>query len=125
MIDIAEAKSWLEEEKGLLENELASVGKRNPSNPSDWMPTSGSVVGDTAEESEMADEMEELGTNAAILNDLEIRYHAVLRALSKIEAGTYGMCEISDHPIEDDRLRANFAARTCTAHMHNEESLPE
>jgi RNA polymerase-binding transcription factor DksA len=40
-------------------------------------------------------------------------------ALAKIDAGTYGICETSGEPIEEARLRANPAARTCMHHITN------
>ncbi len=52
---------------------------------------------------------------------LENRWNEVRAALKKIEAGTYGICEISGEPIEEDRLEVNPAARTCKEHM--DESL--
>ena len=44
--------------------------------------------------------------------------------LKKIEAGTFGVCEISGEPIEEDRLDANPAARTNKANINNEADLP-
>ncbi|MEK7091498.1 MAG: TraR/DksA C4-type zinc finger protein [Patescibacteria group bacterium] len=38
-------------------------------------------------------------------------------ALAKIDAGNYGLCEISQEPIELDRLEANPSARTCKKHL--------
>ena len=35
-----------------------------------------------------------------------------------IAAGTYGTCEVSGEQIEEDRLEADPAARTCKAHMN-------
>ncbi|MBP9668768.1 MAG: TraR/DksA C4-type zinc finger protein [Candidatus Pacebacteria bacterium] len=60
--------------------------------------------------------MEELGTNSAIVEELEARYKNVLHALQKIEEGTFGMCEVGGEEIAEDRLMANPAARTCVAH---------
>jgi RNA polymerase-binding transcription factor DksA len=50
--------------------------------------------------------------------------NTVVHALGKIEAGTYGVCEVSGMDIEEDRLEANPAARTCKAHMAEEATLP-
>ena len=42
----------------------------------------------------------------------------VKSALERIEDGSYGVCEISWEQIEEDRLEANPAARTCKEHMN-------
>ena len=39
-------------------------------------------------------------------------------ALEKMEKGTYGICEVCNKPIEEDRLEANPAAKTCKEHMN-------
>ena len=41
-----------------------------------------------------------------------------LDALERIEKGTYGICEVGNEEIEEDRLNANPAARTCKAHLN-------
>ncbi len=116
-MDTEHFKSRLLEEKATLERELASVGRQNPSNPGDWEP----VPEDASMEpdpNDQADQMEEYGNNAAILTDLEKRYQDVQDALARIDAGTYGTCEVSGEAIEEDRLEADPAARTSKAHMH-------
>ena len=121
-------KKRLEEECQMLEEELKSVGAQNPDNPSDWVargPTDSELNVEEADRSEAGDRMEALGENTAIVNDLEVRYNNVIRALAKINAGTYGMCEIDNIPIEDDRLEVNPSARTCKKHMEEEGSLPQ
>ena len=101
----------LETEKAVLEAELATVARRNPSNPADWE----AVPQETEQEADpndRADVMEHFGENAAIADDLEKRYNDVLAALERIKDGTYGTCEVSGDPIEEDRLAADPAART-------------
>ena len=117
-------KHKLEDERKLLENELKTVGRKNPSNPSDWEPTPGETDAAATEPDERADKLEQFGENAAILDELEVRWNNVKRALKKIEDGAYGTCEISGEPIEEERLEVNPAARTCTAHMEQEKNLP-
>ncbi len=113
----------LNEEKTLLEKELATVGRKNPENPSDWQPIPADMDVSNADENEVADTIEEFEGNTAILKQLEIRYNEVTRALDKIKSGAYGTCEISGEPIEMDRLEANPGARTSKAHMNDEHSL--
>lgn len=112
-------KEKLEVELKTIEGELETVGRKNPSNPLDWEAKEGDMNTDTAEEAEVAEGIEEYENNSAILKQLETRYNEVKDALAKIDMGTYGTCEISGLPIEEDRLEANPAARTCKAHMND------
>lgn len=117
-IDINYFKKNLEDELLLLEKELEDVGRRNPDNKADWEAEPEEMNIDSADANEVADNIEEFEGNAAVLKDLEIRYNDIKDALAKIENGTYGICEISGDPIEEDRLIANPAARTCKKHMN-------
>src|SRR5687767_453629 len=115
-MDTTPFKNKLTQELALVEKELADVGQRNPDNKADWEGKP-SDFADSADENETADKIEEYEENTAIVRELEIRYNDIKDALAKIEAGTYGICEVSGEPIEADRLEANPAARTCKAHM--------
>lgn len=121
---IAHFKTKLEAEKTLLEEELGRLGTRNPANPNDWLPSKPAGEEFGADKNDNADIIEMEQENNASLNELEGRLNTVLRALEKIEAGTYGVCEVSGMDIEEDRLEANPAARTCKAHMAEEAALP-
>lgn len=111
-------RARLTEEKAVLEAELATVGRRSATNPNDWEPVP-SETEQEADPNDKADQMEDFGNNTAILTDLELRLNDVLAALEKIESGSYGTCEVSGEPIEEDRLNADPAARTCKAHMNS------
>lgn len=111
-------KDKLTKELSLLEEELSTVGRRNPSNPDDWEATAPQDNLSSTDRNEVADDIEDYETNTAILKDLEIRYNEVKSALMRIDEGTYGLCEISKTPIEMERLEANPAARTCKAHLN-------
>lgn len=115
-MDTNHFRTRLEEEKARLEEQLSTVARRNPSNPDDWEPTP-EETGVEADPNDRADQMEEFGNNSAITTDLENRYNDVVDALERIEKGTYGICEVSGDPIEEDRLEADPAARTSKAHM--------
>ncbi len=111
-------KKKLESELALLESELKTVGRINPSNPNDWEPVPPNADIDSADRNIVADEIEDYENNTAILKDLEIRFNEVKNALQRIESNTYGICEISGEPIEEERLEANPAARTCKQHIN-------
>ena len=119
-IDTAQFKTRLEEEKKLLEGELATVGRRNPDNPADWEATEGETNVDTADRNEVADGIEQYEEHSAILKELETRYNNILLALKKIDESKYGVCEVGGEEIEEDRLAANPAARTCKKHIDTE-----
>jgi RNA polymerase-binding transcription factor len=110
-------KEKLEAERALLEEELESVGQKNPDNPKDWEATPAVMDTLKADENELADTIEEYEGNTAILKQLETRYNEVLSALKRIDAGTYGVCSVCGKPIEPDRLEANIAADTCKEHL--------
>jgi len=109
-------KKKLEEEEARVEAEMVSVGRKNPAVPDDWEPIP-SEVGAEADLADQADVVMSLGSNAAILADLEARYDTILQALGRIEKGTYGKCEVCAKPIITARLEADPAATTCTDHM--------
>ncbi len=115
--DLVYFKEKLQREKVLLEEELATVSRVNPNNPSEWEATSGEIEVDSADENEVADKMEELDENKAILDQLEPQLNEVKQALERIDEAKYGICEISGENIERERLEANPSARTCMKHM--------
>lgn len=116
-IDIKMFKERLEKELLLVEQELNNIGRKNPDNKLDWEAEPADMNVDSADENETADNMEEFEENTAVLKELEIRYNDIKNALAKIEKNTYGFCEVCQKPIEEDRLLANQAARTCKEHM--------
>lgn len=118
-LDIGYFKAKLEDELAQVEKRLNEVGRRNPDNQSDWEAEPADMNVDSADPNEVADSIEEFEGNTAVLKELEIRYNDIKDALKKIEEGKYGICEVSGHPIEKDRLEANPAARTCKEHMES------
>ena len=116
-------KGKLEAEKKFLKEELAKLGKQNPDNPADWIATKPDDEEFGADKTDNADIIEEMHENNASLFELEGRLNNVTRALEKMEGDTYGICEVSGHEIEIERLMANPAARTCMEHMSEESGL--
>jgi RNA polymerase-binding transcription factor DksA len=102
--------------------ELASLGIHNPDVNEDWVatPLPGS---DETDPNDVADNAEEWEERAATLALLETTWNDTRRALAKMDAGTYGTCEICQAPITEDRLEANPSARTCLAHIDEEATL--
>ncbi|MEK7530696.1 MAG: TraR/DksA C4-type zinc finger protein [Patescibacteria group bacterium] len=116
-------KAKLQEERARLVAELQTLGSQNPANPTDWIPTKPAGDSFGADRNDNADIIEEMHENNASLYEMEGRLSQVTRALEKMDAGTYGVCEISGDPIEVERLMANPAARTCVAMMDKESTL--
>lgn len=111
-------KAKLEAEKADLEKELGEVGQKSPGTAGAWEATAGNIEVDTADENELADKLEEYEGNSGILQQLESQLTEVKSALSRIDAGTYGVCEICQKPIEKERLEANPSARISLKHGH-------
>lgn len=124
MADTAKYKAQLEEMLATLTEELQQLGIHNPEVDADWQAVPRDVNVAEADPNDVADRVEDWDTRRATVAQLETRYNNIKRALKKIEDGTYGICELSGDPIEEDRLDANPAARTCKAHINNEADLP-
>lgn len=111
-----EFKQKLLTEKQKLEAEMGTVGRKNLAVPNDWEPIP-SETGTEADLVDQADVIVSRENNAAILADLEARYDTVLAALSRIEKGTYGTCEVCGTEIGEERLEADPAGVTCVEHL--------
>lgn len=123
-IDTTHFKNKLTDELSLLERELGQIAQKNEEG--EWQPALKSTdIDPTAtERDEIADRGEELVANRAEVERLQTRERQVRHALERIKDGTYGTCEISGQPIEEERLEANPAARTCLKHRNEEKDLP-
>lgn len=117
VIDTAQFKKKLLAEKDTLEKELATAGRRNPENPTDWEPTPKDREDSPTSRDEVADKIESFEENIGIVRQLEARLAEVKDALERIAEGTFGHCVVCKNQIELDRLDANPAATTCKAHL--------
>ncbi len=115
-MDTAPFKEKLEEEKQLLEEELAGVSRKNPAVAGDWEPR-GSELGSEPDLVDQADVIKSFEENEGIERDLEARYDSVLAALARIDEGKYGKCMVCGESIEEARLLADPAATTCKEHL--------
>lgn len=123
MIDTAAYTSRLREELEKVTGELGELGIHNPHVTQDWIATEDASE-EEADPNLVADRTEDWIEKTGEVEALEARFNDLKRALQKIDAGTFGICEIGGEEIEDDRLDANPAARTCKAHMNDEQDLP-
>ena len=110
-------KTKLEEEMKILIAELSSMGKNIDPEADGWEAVPEKMEEMEADENDLADRFEDYEKNSEEVRELDARLREVHNALKKIEAGTYGTCEVCHARIEEDRLLANPAARTCKEHM--------
>lgn len=111
-----EYKTKLEAEKLLVEGELGGLGRFND-DLGEWEATPEEQANPEADENDLADRSEDFEERYSTLATLSTRLDDIKSALMKINAGTYGMCEVCGNKIEEDRLSVNPAARTCKACM--------
>ncbi len=116
-LDMEVQKKNLLVEKEMLLKELSGLGLLDTTTEA-FVPTHEQPNEPIIDDNERADVFEEFETNASTGEILQERLIDVMDALQKIENNTYGICEITGKPIEEDRLMANPAARTCKEVMN-------
>lgn len=117
MLTFDAMKTKLVEEKAVLEAELSQFGVLADKASGNWEPIpDADPSGSQADENDRADRLEEYGERSATVARLEERLADVNAAIARIDNGTYGICKITNEPIEAERLEANPAADTCIAH---------
>ncbi|MBI4087888.1 TraR/DksA C4-type zinc finger protein [Candidatus Kaiserbacteria bacterium] len=109
---LSDLRATLEAERDSLDEELAGRGRKVGG---DWEGSSESQ-GAQADPNDAADNIETLATNVPLVEELEARHREIDKALEKMDAGTYGACDVCKKPIPFDRLEANPAAATCVQH---------
>lgn len=118
MINMHHFKEKLEIEKKSLEEELGQIAIFN-TETNLWEATPDQEMMGEIDDNDAADRFEDFEERSGMTTTLQTRLSDVNRALAKIENGTYGICEVSNEPIEEDRLEANPAARTNKTHMND------
>ena len=112
---INELKIKLEEEKALLEKELSGFGKRHTeTGDCETVANSYTKEADSIDETDRDEDFEE---RAGKMEALEGRLLDIVSAIQKIDNGNFGICEVCEQEIEEDRLEANPSSKTCQAHM--------
>jgi RNA polymerase-binding transcription factor DksA len=111
-IDLTDMRALLDAEKTQLEEELSEHGQPTK-DAHGWHGASSGFKTGTADENEVADQIEELTSNVPLVEELEARRREVLAALKRIEDGTFGKCAVCGKDIPKKRLEVNAAATTC------------
>jgi len=110
-------KEKLIAEKAQLEEELKAIAIFN-TETNVWEATPDQDMMGEIDENDAADRFEDFEARSSMVSTLQGRLIDINNALEKIDTGSYGICEVGDHKIEEDRLQANPAARTCKEHMN-------
>lgn len=115
--DLNKYKALLEEELEKLSEELQNIGTLN-TETNQWEARPSEQEGPESDMLDLADRSEEYESRSETLKTLSKRMHDVQDAIKKFDDGTYGICEVSGEQIEEARLMANPAARTCKGHIN-------
>jgi RNA polymerase-binding transcription factor DksA len=67
----------------------------------------------------MADRFEDFEARSSMMRTLEPRLNNILKALRNLNKDSFGTCEVCKKDIEQARLEANPAARTCKKHLES------
>lgn len=115
--DLNKYEALLIAEQGKLKDDLANIGTFN-TETSQWEAIPTQQDGPESDPIDLADRVEDYESRSEMVKTLSKRLSDIENALTKISLGTYGVCEISGEKIEEARLDANPAARTCKAHIN-------
>ncbi len=117
-MDTKKYAKLLEEERAKLEEELLNISIKNPKIEGDWIPIANPNSDRSAGSEDQV--VKDYQSNIVLTEILEARYQDILKAIKKIKNGTYGICEVTDKKISEERLDANPAARTCKDHLEKD-----
>lgn len=108
-------KDLLLKEQDRLIEAMQTMGHLSGIVPGDWEVHKEEGGAVETEPNMLASQYEEESTNESVLETLEERLKEVTDALSKMDQGTFGKCEKCGRQIEEHKLEANPAAKTCMA----------
>jgi DnaK suppressor protein len=109
---LATIKEALIKEKSALEESLGRIAKPIDQLHGDYKATFEDIGSDRDDNTT---ETEQYTDNLPVEITLEKKLQAIIDALDKIEAGTYGICEKCHQEINHERLLANPGAKTCVS----------
>lgn len=116
-LDKKKIKDKLNQEKENLVDQLKDIGKLNPET-NEWEAVPETMNYVETDQNDMADRFEDFESRSSMLKILEKRLNNILRVLKGMNRESFGKCEICKKDIEQDRMKANPAARTCKKHMN-------
>ncbi len=116
-MNTANYKNKLIEEQNILQDELSAIAAFD-AETNMWHARPSEQTAPEADENDMADRSENFEERSAEVDTLGARYRDIQDALLKIGSESYGTCETCGEKIEEERLEANPAARTCMGCMN-------
>lgn len=114
-IDLQAQKQKLIDEKNKIEGELSLIAQKDQHGV--WQAKQTETNESKADDEEVAEAATEFQENESFAEDLKNQIADINEALVNIETGGYGICVVCKKQIEEDRLGANPAAKTCKEHM--------
>mgnify|MGYP001098785751 CR=1 FL=1 len=109
---LSELKAALLAKKAELEENLQRIAKPVDAKTGDYETTFDEIGTDRDDNTT---EVEEYADNLPVEKALETKLQDTILALSKMENGTYGVCENCQQEIAIERLKVNPSAKTCIA----------
>lgn len=113
--ELEELRDALEVELATIEEELAAHGRIRSDNGM-WQAVTTGADGEEADQTDIADNIEEFVTNVPLVEEWETRHREIKNAIQLIDTGLYGLCSECGEEIPFERLEANPAATTCVEH---------
>ncbi|GAB6932541.1 TraR/DksA C4-type zinc finger protein [Calditerricola satsumensis] len=108
---LAHFRALLEQERDAIRRRLSENDHYGLASP--LSTTTGELAAYDNHPADLGSEMYEREKDVALLEHDERQLEAIERALARIEAGTYGRCEVCGEPIPLERLEALPTAHTC------------
>jgi RNA polymerase-binding transcription factor DksA len=115
-LDKKKIKEKLEKERDMLLEQMRDMGKLNPET-GEWEATPEAMDYPESDPNDMADRFEDFESRSSMMRDLEPRLKNILQAIKNINRESFGRCEVCKKDIENARMEANPAARTCKKHL--------
>jgi RNA polymerase-binding protein DksA len=111
-MDVIEARQQLEQERRRLVEMLAALRADTEATEAETS---------SADRADRGRATSELETDVGLRGDLERQLTEINAALTRVDAGTYGLCESCGTGIPAERLSILPAARYCVAHQRAHE----
>lgn len=116
MIDKKKIKEKLEKERDVLLEQMKDMGKFD-TDTGEWEATPEEISSPQSDENDKADRFEDFESRSSMIRTLEPRLKSIIKALKGLNRDSFGKCEVCKKDIENTRLEANPAARTCKKHL--------
>ena len=116
MLDKKKIKEQLESERDVLLEQMKDMGKLN-TETGEWEAIPEELEFPESDENDKADRFEDFEARSSMMRTLEPRLSNILKAIKGLNRESFGKCEVCKKDIENARLEANPAARTCKKHL--------